>query len=243
MLLETDLVPFSLSMPPGERVIVLAPHPDDETFGMGGTLRLLSSMGKKVKVVVLTGGEKADGKTTDSREYSSVRKREALKAFKVLGVKDYEFLGFPDREISSNIKEVMEALNAMISEFDPDVIYSPSIIELNPDHRATAEISMHFARKVEGLRCIFYEITTPMRPNILIDVTRTFKYKKRAMKCYKSQLKLTDYIGLMQAIGVYRTFTLGKGVRFAEAFWEMRDADEQRDLRKWLSYETPFCCK
>jgi LmbE family N-acetylglucosaminyl deacetylase len=240
MLLETDLVPYSLSNPPGERVLVLAPHPDDETFGMGGSLRLLTESGKKVKVVILTAGEKADPKVTSKQEYSSIRKKEAMKAFKVLGVTDYEFLGFPDRELLVHRGDVKGAINRIVSAFSPDVIYSPSLIELNPDHRMAAELSHELSRREKAVRCVFYEITTPVRPNILIDITKTYKWKKKAMKCYKSQLKLTDYLDLMQAISRYRTFTLGKGVRFAEAFWELRNTPARQDIRMWLSYEMPL---
>ena len=90
------------------------------------------------------------------------------------------------------------------------------------------------------MRCIFYEITTPVRPNILVDISRTFKWKKKAMKCYSSQTKILDYLGLMEAMSRYRTFTLGKGVKFAEAFWELGNASEAQDVRMWLSYEMPL---
>ena len=240
MLLETDLVPYSLSSPPGERALVLAPHPDDETFGMGGSLRLLTEAGKRVKVLVLTAGEKADAKTRDRERYSSLREKEAVKAFSMLGVTEYEFLRFPDRELLSHRDALQEAITAIVSAFVPDVIYSPSSIELHPDHRIAAGLAYELSRGKAALRCIFYEVTSPLRPNILVDISRTFKWKKRAMKCYKSQLKLTDYLDLMQAISRYRTFTLGKGVKFAEAFWESGDASEAQDIRMWLSYEAPL---
>lgn len=238
MLLETDLVPFGLSSPPGERVLVLAPHPDDETFGMGGSLRLLAQANKRVKIVILTSGEKADVMATD--EYSSMREREAIKAFRMLGVKEYEFLRFPDRELCLCRDMVDEAISRIISMFVPDVIYSPSLIELHPDHRIAAELAYQVSRREAGMRCIFYEVTSPVRPNIFVDISKTFKWKKKAMKCYSSQTEIIDYPGLMEAIGRYRTFTLGKGVRFAEAFWEPAGVFDAQAIRMWLSYETPL---
>jgi len=239
MLLETDLVPYSVSMPVGERVVVLAPHPDDETLGMGGSLRLLAETGKKIKVVVLTGGEKADTDITDTLGYASIRQLETLRAFKVLGVTEYEFLGFPDRELLRNKDRLEEAIRRIIDDFRPDVIYSPSIIELHPDHRAAAELSISINMETSNPRCIFYEITTPIRPNILVDITKVFKYKKNALKCYKSQLKITDYLRLMEGFNAYRSFTLGKGVKFAEAFWQVGSIKSKEDMKMWLSYEIP----
>ena len=240
MLLEPELVPYSLSTPPGERVLVLAPHADDETFGMGGSLRLLAESGKEVKIVVLTAGEKADSGVTEKRKYSSMRKKEAVNAFKMLGVKEYEFLEFPDRELVSWKSKAADAIAAIASAFSPDVIYSPSLIDLHPDHRVAAELAYELSRERSDVRCLYFEITTPVRPNILVDISRTYRWKKKAMKCYKSQLKLVDYLGLMEAMGRYRTFTLGRGVRFAEAFWEFSGTYGKQDIHMWLSYEMPL---
>ena len=243
MLSEIDLLPFSVSMPIGERVVVLAPHPDDETLGMGGSLRLISERGKKIKVVVLTSGEKAEADVPDRQKYAFIRQKEALKAFKVLGVMDYEFLGFPDRELFENMDEAVQAVRKIIDDFRPDAIYSPSIIEINPDHRFAAELSIALSMEFTDIRCFFYEITVPIRPNILVDVTKFFKYKKKAVKCYKSQLKITDYLRLVKALNTYRSFTLGMGVKFAEAFLQIDEIMSKEKMKAWLSYEMPILQK
>jgi LmbE family N-acetylglucosaminyl deacetylase len=237
---ETDLVPFGVSLPVGERVMVLAPHPDDETLGMGGSLRILSDLGKKIKVVVLTRGEKAEPDVTKQKRHAETRQKEALKAFKALGLSDYEFLGFPDREIFSNMDAVAKAMKTIVSDFNPDVLYSPSILEIHPDHRAAAELSFSICRENPHIECFFYEITVPVRPSLFVDITRFFKYKKKALKCYKSQLRITDYLRLSEALNTYRSFTLGKGVQFAEAFWQVRQITEKEALRNWMTYEAPL---
>jgi len=282
MLLETDLVPYSVSMPVGERVLVLAPHPDDETLGMGGTLRLLTESKKHVKVVFLTSGDKADpsnklsqiihnenppippsfkslhppftkggrggiiggegGVLNESHitEYALLREKEAVKALRILGVSDYEFLRFPDRELLRKKDRLEEAVRRIVDDFGPDVIYSPSIIELNPDHRAAAELSISINTRTSSPGCIFYEITTPIRPNILVDITKVFKYKKNALKCHRSQLKITDYLRLMEGFNAYRSLTLGRGIKFAEAFWQVGSIKSKEDMKMWLGYEMPI---
>lgn len=240
MLSETDLVPFGVSLPVGERVIVFAPHPDDETLGMGGSLRILSDHGKKIKVVVLTSGEKAEPDVTKQKRHAEMRQKEALKAFKALGLSDYEFLGFPDREIFPNMDAVAKAVKTIVGDFNPDVLYSPSIMEIHPDHRAAAELSLSICNENPHMGCFFYEITVPVRPSLFVDITKVFKYKKKAVKCYKSQLRITDYLRLSEALNIYRSFTLGKGVKFAEAFWQVRQVTGKETLRNWMTYEAPL---
>ncbi len=240
MLIETQIVPYKSAFPPGERVLVLAPHPDDETFGMGGSLKLLTGAGKKVRVVVLTSGEKARAGTNDNKAYSYKREQEAVEALAVLGVEEYEFLRFPDRGLHAHRDAVERAIDARVAQFAPDAIYSPSLVELHPDHRIVAELALELSLSAKPMRCIYYEITVPVRPNIFIDISGTFSWKRKAMGCYASQSELIDYAGIVEALNRYRTFTLGKGVAFAEAFWELQDARGRQDISMWLNYETPF---
>ncbi|HAM51113.1 MAG TPA: hypothetical protein DCP92_10645, partial [Nitrospiraceae bacterium] len=64
-----------------------------------------------------------------------------------------------------------------------------------------------------------------------------YKYKEKAVKCYKSQLKITDYLGLVRALNTYRSITLGKGVKYAEAFWEVAGEATKEEIKLWLGYE------
>jgi len=111
MIQESEIIPYHVSEPPGERVLVLAPHPDDEALGCGGTVRLLIEAKKKIRVLFLTSGERADpaqevspavhcsGSAAGScvTDYSLMREKEAERALRVLGVSEYAFLRFPDR--------------------------------------------------------------------------------------------------------------------------------------------------
>jgi LmbE family N-acetylglucosaminyl deacetylase len=232
---ERDIVPFSASAPAGDRVVVLAPHPDDETLGCGGSLKILSKAGKRIKVVFLTKGEKAESDIIDREGYASSREKEALRAMKVLGISDYEFLRFPDRELYAHIGHAAEKVFAIVEGFSPDIIYSPSIIELNPDHRAAADIAVSLQKRYHtGI--VFYEITAPVRPNMLVDITGVFGYKKKAIRVYKSQLKITDYLSLISSLNIYRTFTLGGKKRYAEAFLMVPNQSDMEKVGLWLGY-------
>jgi LmbE family N-acetylglucosaminyl deacetylase len=272
MLQESEIVPYHLSPPLGEKVLVLAPHPDDETLGCGGTLRLLVESGKTVKVVFLTSGDKGDPEHSLSRirrnnaenissqpfqrrdmvdfsdgshftEYAALREKESVKALKVLGVPDYQFLRFPDRELHAHFEDVFECIRAITADYLPDTVYSPSMIELNPDHRATAELSFRIQREPaagagggKGVRLVFYEVATPFRPNMLTDITAAYGKKKKAMKAYRSQLRLINFIDYISALNTVRALTVK--ARYVEAFWVMEQPLSDEEKARWLAYQS-----
>jgi LmbE family N-acetylglucosaminyl deacetylase len=255
MLLEQQLIPYTVSPPVGDRSLILAPHPDDETLGCGGTIRLLLEKNKQVKVIFLTSGDKADeshpaASNKHGREhitdYSIKREKEAVKALKVLGITDYMFMRFPDRAVHTYFQDVLNKLYLIMKEFSPDTIYSPSMIELNPDHRITAELVLELQRKVTNgdvyrlnispIRIAFYEVTVPLRPNILVDITSTYSVKKRAIKKYKTQLKTYDYFRHTFALNTIRALTVQKA-RYVEAFWISENPPHDEDVLKWFAYQ------
>jgi LmbE family N-acetylglucosaminyl deacetylase len=273
MIQESDLVPFNVSLPIGNRVLILSPHPDDESLGCGGTIRLLLLRKTPVKVIFLTSGEKADpshrlsqiihyeNPPTDPSEkgggrgfeeaqgglsveshitgYSLLREKEALKALSVLGVSDYEFFRFSDRELNGHFDNALERLMRDVETYMPDAIYSPSVIELNPDHRATAALSLEIQRRMADripIKLLFYEVTTPLRPNMLVDITRVYSSKKRAIQKYRSQMRIRNYLKYITGLNEFRSLTLS-GTKHAEAFWYMDKPLSEEDMAKWLSYQ------
>ncbi len=282
MIRESDLVPFTVSHPKGSKVLILSPHPDDETLGCGGTIRLLLQRKIPIKVIFLTSGDKADpshklsqivhyknpptppflphsGGFAEAKKggkgglhnsssdrnhithYALLREKEAMKALKVLGVSDYEFFRFNDRELHVSYTSVIDRLLFAIEAYKPDTIYSPSMVELNPDHRVTAALAMDIQRmkntnNVPPLRIVFYEIAIPLRPNILVDITSVLRIKKRAINKYKSQLKLIDYLRHVIAINEMRALTVQKA-RYVEAFWVMEKPLSDTGVSTWLSYQ------
>ena len=250
MLQESEIIPYHVSPPPGERIIVFAPHPDDETLGCGGTIRLLVQFKKQVKVVFLTSGNMADpahrlsgvaAGNNNVTEYALLREKEAGRAMSALGVSDYEFLRFPDRELSSHYESIFQKLSCLVKQYQPDTIYSPSMLELHPDHRTTAALSFDLQKNMredakgsETARIVFYEVTVPIRPNTLIDITSSYKHKKKAMKKYKSQLKLFDYLGYITSLNKIRTLTVPEAL-YAEAFWVIERPLTYEDIARWVS--------
>jgi LmbE family N-acetylglucosaminyl deacetylase len=191
-------------------------------------------------------------------EYALLREREAIKALKILGVSDYEFLRFPDRKLNLHFESALGRLLEIMKQYAADIIYCPSMIELNPDHRTTAALAMEIQRTVmktdtssplapslEGSArvgavpapLLFYEVTTPLRPNVLIDITSTRERKRKAVKKYKSQLKITDYLKYITALNEVRALII-REAGAVEAFWLVESPLRAEDITGWLAYRT-----
>lgn len=214
---EFRLVPYQPGFPPGNRWLVLAPHPDDETFGLGATLVQATARGYAVRVVVLTGGE-AQGE-------AETRRAEALAATQALGVKDVVFWGFKDRKLSQCLWQLALALHRELMGFRPELIFAPHAADLHPDHRACCralQLSLRRMLFVGGRKALpawvaFYEVGIPLMPNLLVATDISWEPRERASACYASQLARRPYHRVMAGLAAFRALTLDQ-TRYAEAF-------------------------
>lgn len=215
---EAEIVPYHGSSVPQARVVlVFAPHPDDEVFGCGGALALHAKQGHSVKVVLLTAGDHKSMVGFDS-EYAHQRLTESRAAAIVLGIAAPECWGLKDRTLGYGETLVGRILEA-ITEAEADVVYAPSLWESHPDHRATGMATIEAMRRLGGNRSLLlYELSAPLRPNRLVDITSVWANKAKAMDCFGTQNDTLDYPDFIGSLNRYRALTLGKHVGKAEAF-------------------------
>lgn len=214
--METDLVPYqALAQLPARHALVLAPHADDEIFGCGGAIASHLAGGIPVSVVVLTDGSLYGD--------ASVRMAESRAAAAVLGYGEPEFWGLPDRALFRD-KGLVQRLVEKIVATGADLVYAPSPWEIHPDHRHTASAAAEAVRQT-GVRIAFYEVGSPLRPNLLLDITAHAAAKKKAMLCFASQLQQQDYERQISALNQYRCYTLPREVTAAEAYLLLSAAD------------------
>ena len=218
--MEELLLPFDVAQWVDARAaLVLAPHPDDEVFGCGGAIAGHVERGESVSVVILSNGE-GQSHSGDDASYVTTRQEESLAAARVLRYGVPAFWGMPDRGIAYG-ESLVERINAAIRASCADLVYSPSIFEMHPDHRALAMAAVEAVRRVgAGVRLAMYEVGVPLvRVNMLVDISAVNDIKLRAMACFKSQLAVQPYDDHITALNRYRTYTLGRGVRAAEAYF------------------------
>jgi len=217
---ESDILPYQTVSLVGEKVIAFAPHPDDETIGCGGTISAHCKHGDRVKVIILTNGDKADTSNSYGREeYVRIRKAEAKKAGVVLGVNDIEFWGYPDRGLKPD-ENLISRLSDLLKDYKPTLIYCPSPTEVHPDHRSTSQAVWETILRVKAPpKAAFYELGVPFRPNTLVDITPYIEVKRKAMNTYKSQQAENDYCNKILGLNKYRTYTLSPQVEYAEGYY------------------------
>lgn len=218
---ESDILPYQTVSLTGEKVLVFAPHPDDETVGCGGTIASHCRHGDPVKIIILTNGDKADTRNRYSREeYVTVRKTEAQQAGVILGVNDIEFWGYPDRGLRPD-ENLISRISDLLKDYKPTLIYCPSPTEVHPDHRSTSQAVWKtiLSNKYILNKMAFYELGIPFRPNTLVDITPYIEVKRKALKTYKSQQAENDYYNKILGLNKYRTYTLSPKVAYAEGYY------------------------
>ncbi len=224
---EQSLVPYAVSAFSGKRVLVFAPHPDDEIFGCGGALADLAARGARVDVVVVTDGAAGARNEEERGRIASARIGESRRALEALGGGTVHPGGIPDRGAGDRLREVEELLARWLLEAAPDLVFAPSPVETHPDHRAVAVALFRVAarppsdaagRALNDATVAFFEVSQPFRPNFLVDITRHRARKERAMDAFASQTALRDYAAFVTGLSAYRRMTLSADVLAVEAY-------------------------
>ena len=200
-------------------VLVIAPHPDDEAIGCGGTVCKHSANGERVVAVFLTSGEL--GLKNLSREKAwSIREREARSAAKILGLADTIFLRGPDWTLGDDMAGIAAQLKPVLEREKPGLIYLPHPREWHPDHAASLRIARLAMNrwKFSAPELRGYEVWTPLQQfDRVEDITPVMTRKLRALRAHRSQVKQIDYDRAVRGLNSYRG-ALSARTRFAEVF-------------------------
>lgn len=216
-------------------ILVLAPHADDETLGMGGTIRKFANEGYRVVVVVLTGHGENKHPIWPEEAWNTVR-AECREACAELGVTELHFrelpaacLDYAPGWITNNV------ISELIEEFQPEELYVPFPFDLHRDHGAivygAAVATRPYAASSSKLRRVLayetlsethlaYPYMAPaFQPNVFINISETINIKLDAMRCYRSQLQadnLPRSLASLRALAQLRGCHIG--VNAAEGF-------------------------
>ena len=130
---EHLLVPYQVSELFQGPWLIFAPHADDETFGMGGSLLRARDAGIDTHVVVMTDGALGG----EAEDLVAIRRREVQQATQMLGVKSLQCWPEQDRGLAMS-ERLVGQVAGQIRQLAPASVFFPAPLELHPDHRMTA---------------------------------------------------------------------------------------------------------
>lgn len=219
-----------MSLPAGNRMVVIAPHPDDESIGAGGLIAAWTGHpGRSTEVVFVTRGEAGDrllrsgelsGDERAARFAAVVARRrdEAGRALEILGASAL-WLDGRDGALATDVARLSDAMAARFEADPPDIVVAPFPADRHPDHAAAARIVGRATTALpESTPVLCYEIWSPAPANALFDISDTAEAKWRAVAAHESQVATTDYVAAAKGLATYRGVSGGRNVP-AEAYF------------------------
>lgn len=198
------------------RVVIVAPHPDDETLGAGGAALLHRQAGDAVTVAVVTDGRgsRAGGLRPD--EMARRRASEIRDAAALLGVTDLRRLDLPEGQWEE--QNARERLASLLRE--ADVVYAPSCVDFHPEHVKVARVVADLLKPDQTVR--IYQIGVPLTAslvNLAADISAVAATKRRALAVFATQ---ADALAPLARQARYQA--LRYRLPAVEVFWEMSAA-------------------
>jgi N-acetylglucosamine malate deacetylase 1 len=212
------------------RTLVIAPHPDDEVLGCGGTIAAVSKAGGEVHVAVVTSGQPP---AFSEKQVAQVR-AEAGEAHRLLDVAQTHWLGLPAAKLADiENASINKAIRDLVVQVSPDTILAPFPGDIHIDHQLVFLSTLVACRPHQPQyprTLLAYEtlsetnwnapyITPPFVPNVYVDITLTLELKLAAMRCFASQIKEPPHersSEALKALATLRGATVHKTA--AEAF-------------------------
>lgn len=171
-------------------VLILAPHPDDESITGLLALRLKEECGFRIWVVPATLGSRADRRTARAKELRA--------ACRVLGFHLRIPMAIPDGVAS------MKQLLDIVADVSPAIVFMPHARDGHPTHRAChwmGVAAMDAARRIKAFHVVETEYWHPLeRPNLMVAATKTHVATlRRALACHAGEVARNDYAARLPA--------------------------------------------
>ena len=222
------------------RILVIAPHADDETIGMGGTIARYAREGHQVVVAVVTGHGDEGPHPLWTRDVWDRVRAEARRACETLGVVELVFDEVPAAMVSDQpLWKLNQVTGAIIERVQPDALFVPFPFDLHRDHRdvfhsvsVAWRSSSATGRKIRDIHC--YEVQSETHwnipyvepgflPTMWMDISDTLEVKLEALSCYASQIRPAPDARSLEAV---RALAVWRGSQMAmsaaEAFVTVR---------------------
>ena len=158
----------------GNRILIIASHPDDEVLGCGGTIRRLANEGHTVHIAILGEGITSRYAKREHADKDEIRqlKTRSQRVCKMLGAKNVSLHGLPDNRFDTlALLDIAKIIEGVIGEFQPSVVYTQHGGDLNIDHVITCPSLTNFRR---------------MYPFSLARISEKVLLKRAAVNCSRA---------------------------------------------------------
>lgn len=221
------------------KILIIAAHPDDEIYGMGGTIAKLTSEGNECYSLIIT-----EGCTTQypgKNEIISEKQTEAKRANAIIGIQKVLFGNLPDMQLDHiqhiSINQVIEKAIELIR---PKCVYTHFYGDVNKDHQAVYASTLVAVRPVVG-QCVkelyCYQVPSSTEwspcinkhrfmPNVFVDITKYAEQKEKAIMAYNTEIREYPHPRSIEAVKKYdEALAITVGLKRAEALMLLRKVD------------------
>ncbi|UCB56964.1 MAG: PIG-L family deacetylase [Candidatus Omnitrophota bacterium] len=217
------------------KILVIAPHMDDEVLGCGGAIARHVMNGDELFISFIA--HRIYNHQFD-KEKDDLEKQHAAKAKGVLGYKESVFFNLNDERLDACIQDIVIPLEKYILKIRPDIVYCPFRGDNNQDHRAVFDAIRVAARPSAAAfikRILMYEVASsteqspPMYeniflPNFYVNITEHIDKKVEAFRCYETEKRPYPHPRCEEALRVLaKKRGVEAGFEYAESFMILRE--------------------
>lgn len=220
----------------GDRVLVVAAHPDDEVLGCGATIARLTREGHEVYLAILGEGFTARHATREAGDPADVKALQecSRRVAALLGAKDLSLGDLPDNRFDTvPLLDVVKIVEGLVERVQPQVVYTHHGGDLNIDHATTSRAVLTATRPLPGCpvrELLMFEVPSStewafqqqapvFHPTVFMDVRDTLETKVKAVTLYEGEARAFPHPRSAEALrATARRWGSAVGVDAAEAF-------------------------
>lgn len=179
-----NLQPLEMGYPDAKRILVIAPHPDDDIIGAGGTLLKAKEKGADIHVLYVTNG---------LAEQAEAIREETLSVCQQFGSTPH-FLDCPTRAIPLDDQGVNRKVSGLLNKLKPEAIFISFLLDDHDDHRRVNHLLLEVLKDKPLPRCEIwaYQVYSTIFPNVAVNITRQVERKKELIHIWGSVGKFND---------------------------------------------------
>lgn len=213
------------------KVLIVAAHSDDEVLGCGGTAAKLASQGHQVGVIFMTNGV-SSRHLNDKTKNIEQRRLHSQSAANTLNISILNQFDYPDNSMDAvPLLKVTRSIEEIIDAFQPKVVFTHFIHDLNIDHAIVARATLTATRPTLGTsvkKVLGFEVNSSTEwlfgephfsPNYFVNISDTFNLKLDAMRTYQDEVRPSPHPRSLEGIEALASLRgNASGYRYAEAF-------------------------